>query len=727
MGDRMQDMWRGMQQSENGRDALFGKQQQQQQQDGDGTSLWGSAPHAAEGGGFMFNAERTSEGASLFDFPGNPSLSTRYSSILLAGDEDRGASQSEGHYDIDDDDDDDDVDMRDVTPNRDRVRHAEAAAPAAKPAIIPRVAFAPLRRSNEKAIPSQSRTSDDSSNGSSIESTTQQNANGTAIPSNLNMMAIFGQMKAKQAAEAQHNSVYQDPITASILANKLSIASEPVTPQSTAKPFVFKDATEEVTSEVTLASARARAEAAAQKENASAPKSAPRKPGLAVASGGRKPGLSVKPAESVMSTPSLRPRQDRSVSPPQETKKEIAPPAVEPEPQQPRRRGLGVLSVAATPARPPASLEPAPSVQAHADVQQPPPAAAPVQRHHPRVEATPHARRPATGHSVIPGSSIVKRTQGSHEYDAHASDGRYIRVVNGHQYKQLELIGAGGSSRVYRVRSLADQQTYALKSVPLRMPNTRPIDPSIIKGYRDEIELLQRLQETCSEYVVNLMDTETTSERIYMVMELGDKDFAELLCERAHKRFNMNTIRDYWEQMLQCLNAIHSAKIVHADVKPANFLMVRGQLKIIDFGIAKAIPSDTVNISRDTNIGTLSYMSPEALNGPGASGKIKFGRASDVWALGCILYQMIYGNSPFSMESPMLTHVAITGTYEPPYPAVPRGALAIATVQNCLQRNHTQRPTVEQLLKHPFVNPEANVPADMMERWVAQTKNAPVQ
>lgn len=66
-------------------------------------------------------------------------------------------------------------------------------------------------------------------------------------------------------------------------------------------------------------------------------------------------------------------------------------------------------------------------------------------------------------------------------------------------------------------------------------------------------------------------------------------------------------------QMLQAVHTIHEARVVHSDLKPANFLFVRGLLKLIDFGIAKTIQSDTTNIHREHQVGTVNYMSPEAI------------------------------------------------------------------------------------------------------------------
>ena len=86
--------------------------------------------------------------------------------------------------------------------------------------------------------------------------------------------------------------------------------------------------------------------------------------------------------------------------------------------------------------------------------------------------------------------------------------------------------------------------------------------------------------------------------------------------------------------MLEAVQVIHDENVVHTDLKPANFVLVKGRLKLIDFGISKAIANDTTNIGRDQQIGTANYMPPEALidSGLGRDGK-RLMKVSSVGAL----------------------------------------------------------------------------------------------
>ncbi|OUM59255.1 hypothetical protein PIROE2DRAFT_47256 [Piromyces sp. E2] len=262
----------------------------------------------------------------------------------------------------------------------------------------------------------------------------------------------------------------------------------------------------------------------------------------------------------------------------------------------------------------------------------------------------------------------------------------------------LEQIGRGGTSKVYKVLS-QEGKILALKKIDINGS-----DKNAINSYVNEINLLNHLRNNSR--IIQLVDSEINREAnsIYMVMECGEIDLAKLL-QKEGKKISISSIKMYWEQMLKAVHAIHEENIIHSDLKPANFLLVGGALKLIDFGIAKAIPNDTTNIHRDVQVCTVNYMSPESIsgynNGCGDSDQrpdFKISRASDVWSLGCILYQMVYGKPPFFKENNifMKFRAIVNVKYQI--------AFSSDLMQLCLQRDPKKRPTIPELLQQAFIH-----------------------
>jgi len=220
-------------------------------------------------------------------------------------------------------------------------------------------------------------------------------------------------------------------------------------------------------------------------------------------------------------------------------------------------------------------------------------------------------------------------------------------VVNGVPYTKVQIIGRGGSSKVYQVRSPSGQ-LLALKRATATCPKH-------FEALANEVTLLRQLKD-CP-YIIQVFDSEVLPDRlaIHIVMEEGQKDLGRLLQEETD--FSLGDLQALWRQMVEAVQVIHNERIVHSDLKPANFLLVGKRLKLIDFGIAKKIASNTTNISRETSVGTISYMAPEAVK-PG--GALKIGRPSDIWSLGIILYQMVYLEAPFAHLDPMQRIFALT-------------------------------------------------------------------
>lgn len=287
--------------------------------------------------------------------------------------------------------------------------------------------------------------------------------------------------------------------------------------------------------------------------------------------------------------------------------------------------------------------------------------------------------------------------------------------VNGKPYQLLGRVGKGGSSQVYKVLS-EDLQVLALKRVQVSPGNV-----SALESYANEIQLLESLVGRST--IVQLHDAEVQKKNglIHVVMECGDIDLAKLLSREKAKKMEYDVMRTYWRQMLDAVHTIHENRIVHGDLKPANFISISGKLKLIDFGIAKAIiADDTTKIFRDSPVGTPNYMSPEALkamddeddpdrlleNMDSAQRRYRYrvGRASDIWSLGCILYQMVYGKTPFAhIRDTYRKALRIKDpTYEITFRGIDNPDL-LDVLRGCLQRDPEKRMTIPELQAHTFL------------------------
>ncbi|KAK5922731.1 hypothetical protein CgunFtcFv8_019970 [Champsocephalus gunnari] len=271
-------------------------------------------------------------------------------------------------------------------------------------------------------------------------------------------------------------------------------------------------------------------------------------------------------------------------------------------------------------------------------------------------------------------------------------------TIKGKQFIILKMIGRGGSSKVYQVLDHKNQ-LFAVKYV-----NLEEADAQTVESYKNEIQHLNHLQ-LYSDQIIKLYDYEITNSYIYMLMECGNLDLNTWL--RNRKTVTPLDRKFYWRNMLEAVHTIHSHGIIHSDLKPANFVLVNGSVKLIDFGIANTIQPDVTSIMKDSQVGTLSYMPPEAIKDtssqPGQS-RSKICTKGDVWSLGCILYCMTYGKTPFQSITNQIAklHAIIDTSHPIEFPDISEKDL-LDVLKSCLVRNPRERISLKELLDHPYL------------------------
>jgi serine/threonine-protein kinase len=216
-------------------------------------------------------------------------------------------------------------------------------------------------------------------------------------------------------------------------------------------------------------------------------------------------------------------------------------------------------------------------------------------------------------------------------------------------YQILGVAGAGGMGVVYRAHDLKLERTVALKFLPAELSDNPASRHRILR----EARTASKLDHPNIGVIHGIEEVEDGSSCIVMAYYDG-----ETLAERIHQHpLSPTEAVGIAVQMAHGLAEAHAHKVVHRDIKPSNVMLTAsGGVRIVDFGLASATSSDTTSQTGMT--GTVAYMSPEQAMG----GTVD--QRTDIWALGCVLAEMLTGHSPFERETVPSMIIAILN--EPP-------------------------------------------------------------
>uniref|UniRef100_A0A8C6TND1 Protein kinase domain-containing protein n=1 Tax=Neogobius melanostomus TaxID=47308 RepID=A0A8C6TND1_9GOBI len=285
------------------------------------------------------------------------------------------------------------------------------------------------------------------------------------------------------------------------------------------------------------------------------------------------------------------------------------------------------------------------------------------------------------------------------------------------RYETLGLVGEGSYGAVLKCRHRESGRLVAIKKFL-----DSDDDKAVKKIAQREIKLLRQLRH---DNLVNLLEVWKRRRRWYLVFEFVERTLLDEL-EQHPQGLELNTCRQYLYQILRATSFCHQQNVIHRDIKPENILISQGEVvKLCDFGFARTMASPGEGVYTDY-VATRWYRPPELL-----VGDTHYGKPVDVWAVGCLLLEMLTSQPLFPGESdldqiyhivrclgnlpsqhqelfhrnPLFSGVRLPEcsgpvTLEQRFPNAPTAALSLA--QSCLEMDPEQRPECCELLEHSF-------------------------
>ncbi|AET70130.1 protein kinase family protein with PASTA domain [Desulfosporosinus orientis DSM 765] len=211
--------------------------------------------------------------------------------------------------------------------------------------------------------------------------------------------------------------------------------------------------------------------------------------------------------------------------------------------------------------------------------------------------------------------------------------------IFGGRYEVLERIGAGGMAIVYKAKDLLLNRVVTIKVLREQFVT----DEDFIRRFRREAQSAASLSHP---NIVSIYDVGKDGDTEYIVMEYVEgRNLKEII--REYAPLSTDQAINLARQITGAIQNAHENHIIHRDIKPHNILVTaEGNVKVTDFGIARAVSSATVTHTGDI-VGSVHYLSPEQAKG------IQSNERSDIYSLGIVLYELLTGKVPYDGETPI--------------------------------------------------------------------------
>ncbi len=273
-------------------------------------------------------------------------------------------------------------------------------------------------------------------------------------------------------------------------------------------------------------------------------------------------------------------------------------------------------------------------------------------------------------------------------------------TILGGRYELIEIIGEGGMAKVYKAHCKILDRIVAIKILKDEFSR----DKSFVERFKTEALSAARITHP---NIVNVYDVGQENDVYYIVMEYVDgQTLKEII--RREAPLSIDKAVDIAIMICDGIHHAHEKGIIHRDIKPHNILITEhGMVKVADFGIARAMSNATITYGNNI-VGSVHYISPEQAKGD------PINRTTDIYSVGCVLFEMLSGKVPFDAESPITVALKHIHDEPPSLKAINANVPASleAIIYKAIQKQPGQRYSTAEEMRNALLTFHSNSTAD---------------